>query len=181
MEEWRTIIGYDGLYEVSNYGNVRSVQRKVKTKGGAIRNSPGRLLMQKVARNGYKQVHLMKENVGRWYLVHRLVAIAFVPNQANLPQVNHKDENKQNNRCDNLEWVTASHNCRYGHRNDKMVAERSKKVECIIGNDVKTYNSIREAARLTGISASHICQCCKGLRRTAGNRRWMYAIELAEQ
>jgi len=181
MEQWKEISGYEGCYEVSNYGNVRSIPHKVNTKGGKQRNSPGCMMKQKTTRNGYKQIGLSQNGKNKWIGVHRLVAEAFVPNPEGLPQVNHKDEKKTNNYADNLEWVTASDNCKYGHRNDTMIEQTSRKVERLMGNVIVTYNSIRSAAEMTGVSASHICQCCKGERKTAGGTQWRYAIEIAEK
>ena len=178
MEQWKEISGYEGYYEVSNYGNVRSIPHKVNTKSGKQRNSPGRVLAQKITKNGYKQVHLSKGNESHYKSVHRLVASAFVPNPDRLPQVNHKDENKTNNYADNLEWMTASDNCKHGHRNDTMVEQRSRSVERLMGDVTVTYNSIHSAAEETGVSAAHICQCRRGERETTGGTRWRYADEI---
>lgn len=175
MENWKAIAGYEGYYEVSDFGNIRSLTRKVNTKGGSMRTSQGRNIIQRRTRNGYMKVHLSKEGKSRVHSVHRLVAIAFVPNIDGLQQVNHKDENKTNNRADNLEWVTQSYNCKYGHRNDTMIEQRRREVQSVIGNVIQTYHSIQGASRITGISAAHICQCCKGVRETAGGVKWRYA------
>ena len=175
MENWKAIAGYEGYYEVSNLGNVRSIPHEVCTKGGVKRMSPGRNLIQKKARNGYMRVHLSKEGEARYHAVHRLVATAFVFNPDNLKQVNHKDENKANNQAENLEWCTRSYNCKYGHRNDTMIERRRHEVQSIIGNVIQTYYSIQSASRITGVNAAHICQCCKGERDTAGGMKWRYA------
>lgn len=180
-EQWKPIEGYEGCYEVSDLGNVRSVAHKVNIKSGKQRNSPSRVLVQKTVRNGYRQVGLSQYGKSKWVGVHRLVATAFVPNPEGLPQVNHINENKTDNRADNLEWCSQSYNCKYGHRNDTMIEQRSRKVERLMGNVIVTYNSIRSAAEKTGVSAAHICQCCKGDRKTAGGMQWRYAIEIAEK
>ena len=175
MEQWKEISGYEGCYEVSNHGKVRSMSHKVRTKGNVQRTSPGRILVQKNSNNGYKQVQLSKNGKGKWIGVHRLVAYAFCDGWFENAVVNHKDENPKNNRADNLEWVTQSYNCKYGHRNDTMIEQRSRKVEGIIGNVIVSYDSIQSAARITGVSAAHICQCCKGDRRMAGGVKWRYS------
>lgn len=104
IEEWKAIPGYEGLYEVSNKGNVRNVRRNT-------------LLRLSKNNDGYIQVHLYKNGIRNKFQVHRLVAQAFLPNIDNLPQVNHKDENKTNNNVTNLEWCTAKYNTNFGTRN----------------------------------------------------------------
>ena len=176
MEQWKEISGYEGYYEVSNHGNVRSLPHKVRTKGNAQRISPGRVLVQKTSSNRYKKVQLSKYGKGNWKSVHRLVAYAFCDGWFEGAVVNHKDENPMNNHADNLEWCSQSYNCKYGHRNDAMIEQRSRKVERIIGNVIVPYGSIQSAARMTGVSAAHICQCCKGKRNIAGGTKWRYSV-----
>ena len=110
IEEWRPVVGYEGLYEVSNTGRVRSVDRYVKTCYGSYRLHKGKVLSPGIRPDGYLVVSLQY----RMFRVHRLVAEAFLPNPDNLPQVNHKDEDKSNNRVDNLEWCDSKYNNNYG-------------------------------------------------------------------
>ena len=112
MEEWKNVIGYEGLYEVSNIGNVRNVKRNT--------------LLRLSKNQGYIQVWLYKNGIRAGLKVHRLVAEAFLPNPDNLPQVNHKDEDKTNNRVENLEWCTAKYNTNYGHRTENAINTRVK-------------------------------------------------------
>ena len=107
IEEWKAIPGYEGLYEVSNKGNVRNVRRNT-------------LLRLTKTNKGYIQVGLSKNGILTVLKVHRLVAQAFLPNPDNLPMINHKDEDKTNNRVENLEWCTAKYNNTYGTRQDKV-------------------------------------------------------------
>ena len=177
MEEiWKDVEGYEGFYQVSNLGRVRSIDHKVKTKGGTTRLSPGRILAQKLTKNGRYQVNLSKDNENHWTSVHRLVAKAFCPGWNKEFVVNHKDENPLNNHADNLEWCTQSYNCKYGHRNDTMVEQRSLEVVMMSedGSTIREFPSLREAARASGVSAAHICQVCKGERKKAGGYRWKY-------
>ena len=111
MEEWRAVPGYEGLYEVSNMGNVRNVRKNT-------------LLRLSKDCYGYIQVSLYKNGRRTGLRVHRLVAEIFIPNSENLPMVNHKDEDKSNNRVDNLEWCTAKYNMNYG-----TIVERREKTK----------------------------------------------------
>ena len=113
MEEWKNIIGYEGLYEVSDIGNVRNVRRNT-------------LLKLTKTNYGYIQVSLYKNGIKTGLKVHRLVAEAFIPNPDNLPQVNHKDEDRTNNNVTNLEWCTAKYNSNYGHRTENAINTRVK-------------------------------------------------------
>ena len=110
IEEWRPIEGYEGLYEVSSYGRVRSVDRYVRCSYGSYRLHKGKVLSPGIRPDGYLVVSLKY----KMFRVHRLVAQAFIPNPDNLPQINHKDEDKSNNRVENLEWCTAKYNNNYG-------------------------------------------------------------------
>ena len=104
-EEWRPVVGYEGLYEVSDWGRVK--------------NRFGRMIAQETSKNDYLRVHLWKNGLSYHKSIHRLVAEAFIPNLDNLPQVNHKDEDRTNNNVENLEWCTSSYNINYGDRNKK--------------------------------------------------------------
>ena len=116
MEEWKAIAGYEGLYEVSNLGRIKSLSR-IDSRGYK-RNE--KILKLNKDSGGYLKVSLYKNGKPKQYNVHRLVAIAFIPNPDNLPEVNHKDENRINNYVDNLEWCNRKYNCNYGARNSKI-------------------------------------------------------------
>lgn len=122
MEEWREVKGYEGLYEVSNYGNVRRVGRTRLFTGG-------------VNHRGYKHVVLTKSGVKSTKLLHRLVAEAFVENPRKCPEVNHRDENKLNNHADNLEWCTHLENSNYGTRGKRIGESNKKRWEKIKSHD----------------------------------------------
>ena len=115
-EIWRPVVGYEGLYEVSSYGRVRSLDRYINN--NSFRK--GKILKFSTNRRGYLKAHLSLNNKVKTYLVHRIVAISFIPNPDNLPEVNHKDEDKTNNSVDNLEWCNRSYNINYGTRMDKV-------------------------------------------------------------
>lgn len=162
-EEWRDIAGYEGLYQVSNLGRVKSLNYHRSGKEQIL--NPG-----KTGKNrGYLQVALCKNGNECRYKVHRLVADAFIQNTDNLPEVNHKDENTYNNRVDNLEWISHKDNINYGTRTRRT----SSLVMCIETGTV--YPSLMEASRKTGVRPANICNCCQGKRKTTGGYHWKYA------
>lgn len=162
MENWLPVVGYEGYYEVSDKGNVRSVPRF----DGCHVHKKYHTLAQRDNGHGYKIVNLWKDNKGKFFYVHRLVAEVFIPNPSNLPQVNHIDENKANNCVENLEWCNNSYNNRYGtkgKRQSESYLNSGKNCYKIIkcdmdGNKIATYRSVREAGRENGISPSLIFQ-----------------------
>lgn len=153
-------------YMISNYGRVKSNQYKQE-----------KYMKLNKKKNGYFNVGLMvKPNVRKWFLIHRLVMETFEPiRNSNEFEVNHKDENKGNNRIDNLEWMTSKQNCNYGTRNFRLSMEKNIPVECI--ETGITYRSFREAAQKTNIDGASINMCCTGYRnrKTAGGYHWRYA------
>ena len=168
MESWKQVVGYEGLYEISSIGQVRSVLRKVWNPGRkCYRTQYSRILKQTLDSHGYKRVTLSKDGNINQFLVHRLVAIAFIPNPNNYKYVNHKDENTMNNSAANLEWCTNSYNLIYSI--GKKIAQYSKNGELI-----KTFNSIVDASREYNIPTTNISKCCKGKRHSAGKYIWKY-------
>ena len=119
IEEWRPVEGYEGLYEVSNTGRVRSLDRYVKGKGESYRLRKGSILSLVKSNLGYLQVSLCCNGKYKTINVHRLVAQTFILNPDNLPEVNHKDEDKTNNSIENLEWCTAKYNMNFGTRQER--------------------------------------------------------------
>lgn len=112
-EVWRPVVGFEGFYEVSSFGRVRSVDRRVPCAGGKTRQLKGKLLASKLNAKGYPRVPLCKNNKSGSVLVHRLVAMAFVDNHLSLPCINHKNGDKTDNRPDNLEWCTHRQNSQH--------------------------------------------------------------------
>lgn len=157
-EKWLPVVGYEGLYEVSSLGRVRSLPRNT---------TKGKILTQQITKFGYLKVALAKNNVPKFFQVHRLVAISFIPNPNNLPQVNHINENKLDNRVENLEWCTAKYNMNYS--NSKRVAQYT-----LSGELVAIYSSLREASNQTGFWYGNISRCCLGKRKTAYGYIWKY-------
>jgi len=115
-EIWHPCAGFETHYEVSNLGNVRSIERMVNNRlGNGIRRSPAKVLKPCLGKSGYLLVNFCIDGIKSNHNVHRLVARAFIENESNKPQVNHKDGNKMNNCADNLEWVTASENTKHAY------------------------------------------------------------------
>ena len=131
-----------------------------------------RILKPRKGSSGYLQVVLYKDGGRKEYLVHRLVAEAYLPNPEEFLQVNHKDENKENNALQNLEWCTQSYNANYGSRNKRMAKSLSKPVFCEEFN--RTFDGARAEARELGLDYSSINKCCTGEYKTCGGYHWRY-------
>lgn len=167
---WKPVCNFPN-YEVSSNGEVRSINY----------NHTGicKTLKPSISSKGYYGVILVKDSRRFYRSVHRLVAEAFLPNPNDLPYINHRDENKLNNKVSNLEWCTAKYNIRYGscidRRANKQRLTRGVSVISIDndGNKVK-YISAKEASRVTGINQGSISKCCNGERRIAGGFKWKY-------
>lgn len=180
MERWKDINGLEGRYQISNYGRVKSLQRFVYApQCGGSRKVKERILRPRISKKGYCTISLNKKDGGFASSVHRLVAVYFIPNPEDKPQVNHKDENPSNNNILNLEWCTRSYNINYGtckerigkaNKNQlstsKKTAQYSKK-----GKLIKIYPSQKEAQR-DGFLQTNISACCLGKRKTAGGFIW---------
>lgn len=172
MARWKEVKGYEGMYLVSDDGEVISLPRDVHTS-----NSSGEIIVHRKAKrlkphlrgrgdNLYPSVSLTKDNETKCYSIHRLVAIAFIPNPNNLPEVNHKDENPLNNRVENLEWCDRQYNIEYS---------KAKSIEQYLnGEKIAEYKSIAYAQQITGISRTAINNALKGWSCTAGGYEWKY-------
>ena len=180
-EQWKDIEGYEGLYQVSNLGRIKSLGRTImrRTRWGSVKpyTMKPRILKPKRCQGDYFQVGLFtidgQHSVAK---IHRLVAKAFIPNPDNMPEVNHKNEDKADNRADNLEWCTHEDNCRYGTRNQRTGEKNAKPVVQMDmdGNVIADYPSAIEAQRATGINRYLIRQCCNGKQESAGGYRWKF-------
>lgn len=186
MEEWKTITGYEN-YEVSNSGRVRSKDRIVNRKGKPVRIT-GQILKQ-FEGGSYMRVALYQgdRKSRKQFMVHRLVACAFVDNPLNLPCVNHKDENKFNNSADNLEWCTHQYNSNYGtsierrvlHQNWDEISEKISKPVLQIdlnGNLVNRFQSSKAYKKL-GYNSSGVSKCCHGKLKSYRGYIWRYENE----
>lgn len=178
-EIWKDIKGYEGLYQVSNLGNVKALLKHRYNSNALLKEH---LLKPSKSKRNYLQVTLTKNNANKHLFVHRLVAKAFIPNPNNYPCVNHKDENNQNNNVNNLEWCTYAYNNSYGTRLNKLSKsqinhpKKSKQVNQydLNGNFIKTWASISQINRELGFNSSHISQCCSHKRKKSHNYIWKY-------
>lgn len=179
-EIWKDIEGYEGLYQVSNLGRVKSLARK---RGNQF-DYKDIILQQHIVRN-YFSVVLQKDGVAKCYRIHRLVAQEFKPNPDNLPCVNHKDENKLNNNIENLEWCTYKYNSNYGTAIERCRQKRlnHKKFSKVVkrydlqGNYIDTWSSLREIERKLGFNHTRIAAVCNHRKycKSAFGYKWEYA------
>lgn len=209
-EIWKDVPNYEGLYQVSNLGNVKSMPRMIITKNRfgeitkKVKSKKNKPHLNK--KTGYYQIILSKNKKTKMFLLHRLVAITFIPNPNKLPQINHKDGNKQNNCVDNLEWCTCSENIKHAFANNlnhsnfkvqcgsknpffgkhhstetkqKIKESHYKKVAQYDKNNnlIKIWDSILQVQKELNINNGNISTCCKQKRKTAGGYIWRYVNE----
>lgn len=182
MEEWRDIKGYEGIYQVSSEGRVKSLNR-VDARGWKIK---GKLLKPRLKKDGYVDVHLSSKDKHQSPKIHRLVAETFLPIPEELKkwygtqylQVNHKDENKQNNCVENLEWCSAQYNSMWGTKRERHKEKVKKSVMQydMDGTFIKKWDSIKDATySIVGHNSGRIIDCLKGRSVSAYGYRWEYA------
>lgn len=176
MEEiWKDVVGYEGLYQVSNMGRVKSICSFVRLQNGELMKKKPHVLKPQ-NRVGYKCVNLFKEGRSHTVSIHRLVAKAFLPNCHNYPIVNHKDENKTNNNVENLEWCNNAYNINYGTAKRRRAISQGKAVLQLNKNGVlvKRHLTLMDACRDTQIDYRNISLCCNNRRKTAGGYCWKF-------
>lgn len=176
-EIWKDVKNYENLYQVSNYGRVKSLERYVKTCGGAKRIVKEKILKPTVDNTNYYVVSLWKNNICKRTHIHRIVIETFIPNLLNKPQVNHIDGNKLNNNINNLEWCTAKENNIHAYEYGLNPSRRKVNQYDLNGNFIKTWNSIREANNF--YKTSHVSECCNNnsKRNITKGFLWKYADE----
>lgn len=182
MEEiWKNVVGYEKYYQVSNFGNIKSLDRQVRVWHGYI-TKKGKILSPSIGSCGYYVIGLNANNKPKTCLVHRLVAQAFIPNPQNLECVNHKDENKLNNNVNNLEWCTKKYNINYGtciKRRNETSRNNCKLSKVTLqytlnGEFIKEWKSTMDIERTLGLSNKSISACCIGKQKTAYGFIWKY-------
>lgn len=179
-EIWKDIQGYEGLYQVSSLGRVRSLDREIIYSNGHRRVHRGKILSFEITRNGYVKYELSEKSVRKYPLGHILVAEAFLPNPDNLPQINHKNEIKTDNRVENLEWCTPKYNLEYNdryHRFEHHSPHMSTRKPVILSKNGVEYkfDSAKTAGAELGLDNSAITKCCKGKIATTKGYSCRYA------
>lgn len=164
---WKPVVGFEGYYAVSNTGEVMSLRKN-------------RRLRQRIDRYGYPKVAFSVHGKSFYFTVHRLVATAFIPNPEQKKTVNHINEDKTDNRAENLEWLTTRENDNHGSRNKRMASTKSKRPVILIcpnGSKVR-YQGVKDASRKTGQAHSQIARFCKSHKKTVHGYEWRYEDEL---
>lgn len=173
QEIWKEILNTNGIYFISNLGRIKSTERKVKF-GNRERIVKEKILKPIKHKGGYLYININKKH----YFIHRLVAQAFIPNPQNLPQINHKDENKTNNQVFNLEWCDSLYNMNYGTAKKRKIQTYSNHYCNVLNIDTgKIYLNPKEASKDTGIHNDAISRVCRGEAKTAGGYHWRYINE----
>ena len=185
-EIWKPINGYEGKYEVSSFGRARSLdryQQRTDYRSGKRYQTfkAGKILKPIKCNSGYMRVSIIEDATHRGMkLLHRMVAEAFIPNPDNLPEVNHKNEDKTDNRVENLEWCDHSYNTTYNdlqaRRYNNGGGRRKRPVEQLTmqGQFVARFDSVTEAAEAVGTSVAHIWNVCDGRQKSSCGYRWRY-------
>ena len=172
-EIWKDIPEYEGFYQVSSLGRVKSLCHTFKMKNNKTFNVKEKILQPILQKTGYYTFNLCKNTKRKCHSLHRLIATSFIENPLMYTCVNHKDEIKTNNSLDNLEWCTKSYNRKYGTCQERIIDSQRKRVVQLnsSGQIVKTWDSVNEAGR-NGFNAGKISLCCNGKRTKHKDYLW---------
>lgn len=177
MEIWKDIKGYEGLYQISNTGKVKSLTRYINSKSGRKFLIKEKTRKTTTTTAGYEYVVLAKKGKNKTLLIHRLVAENFIPNPNNYSCVNHIDENKSNNNVLNLEWCNYEYNNTYKNihlrRNNNNITRRVIQYDLDM-NEIKRWNTITDASKEFNTNIANIIKCCKGERNHCCGFKWRY-------
>lgn len=179
QEIWKDVKGYEGIYQISSLGRLRSLDRIVVTKAGWTKRHKGVLIKTECVQNsGYIKVDLHKNGKAKPYLLHRIVAETFLENPNSFPQVNHKDQNKLNNCAYNLEWCTQLYNNHYGDCMERGANTQRKEFYQMDmnGNIIKKWKGFKKIQRELGYQRKLIYLCCVGKRESYMGYKWAYAV-----
>lgn len=179
MEEWRDIKNFEGIYQVSNLGRIKSMTRVITYSNGVKHLTKGKVIKPILDTYGYYRITLYKNGKAYQRLWHRVVAEAFVPNPNNFSEINHKNEVRTDNRVENLEWCTKGYNNNYGNHNSNLSLSKRKSIYQIddSNNVIKKWNSINEALEGLGLPQNNhgnISACLHGRIKHAYGYRWEF-------
>ena len=181
-EIWKPVVGYEGIYEVSSLGRVKSCERTIIRSNGREINFPDKIMKPSINHKGYLIIDLRKNGNRQGGFIHRLVGKAFIDNPLNKERINHKNGDKTDNRVQNLEWVTNQENMAHAYkflgRTNKAASESRKRIVEQLNGDgsiVNIFESIKEAFDKTGIN--NISAVCRGIKQNAGGYKWRYSKE----
>lgn len=182
-KEWKEIRGYENKYIISNYGEIISLPRYKKNNSKLQYVEPKEILRYTNSTNGYVYVQLCKDGDCKNIRLHRLVAETFIPNPRNLPQVNHKDGNKENNCVNNLEWCTNQENVKHAYKIGLAKSKNKIKVNQydLNGKFIKQYNSLTEASKQSRVSISKISTCINGKYKYKNKSKNKYIWKIGEE
>ena len=190
-EQWKDIKEYEGLYQVSDLGNIKMLEKRVWN-GKAYLCFPEKIRSLNTDKDGYLNITLHKKGKAKTFKVHRLVAEAFIPNPENKSTVNHKDGNKTNNCVDNLEWATRKEQIQHAYKTNlmnqtgennvmygRLGADNPKSIPILqldkyTNRMIKEYDSLASAGRNLGVNTGKICLVCQGKRKSAYGYKWEY-------
>jgi hypothetical protein len=173
-EKWKPITNFENLYEISNFGRVKSLERITYASNGKIYKFKEKILNPKPNNKGYLHVQLILNKKRYYNSVHKLVANAFILNPYNKPQINHIDGNKINNHFLNLEWVTSSENTKHAYILNLNKGNGKTIIQIFKNKKIEEFKSIRDASMKTKICYTCIRKCCNGIRKSAGGYNWKY-------
>lgn len=186
QEIWKDVKNYEGIYQISNLGRIKSLSRVFIQKNGIEKRIKERILKQVKDSKGYYFVGLHKNSQILQYRVHRLIAEYFIPNEYNKPHINHKNGIKTDNQINNLEWCTVSENNQHAYTNNGRISPMKNKKGILNKNSkpvfqynkngdyINEFNAIADASRITKIQQSDIAACCRGKLKSAGSFIWKF-------
>lgn len=171
IELWKDIKGWENYYQVSNMGRIKSLSRF---------NSQRERILKQNHRRGYHSVLFSKSNIHYTVATHRLVAIAFIPNPFNKPQINHINGIRDDNQISNLEWCDQSYNIKHAYENGRGHIKQVLML-CLNDKPLLIFNSQTEASKMTGIDSRRISDCCNGRKKQGGNYKWKHYPNLTKK
>lgn len=171
VENWKDVPGFEGYYQASTLGNVKTLSRKIIKSNKAIKIIEERLIKPFKDKDGYLEVSLWKGNKGKKFKLHRLIGTLFIPNPENKPTINHKFGDKKDNKVSSLEWATRSENISHAYETGLLKNPSSKRVIHLLTK--VTYNSAREAANANGYKDHTLTAMLRGVNKNTSNMLYL--------